>query len=239
MSVFISSIFLILQKYSIFLRVLLELLPAKYLSIIFFSAGNFDLLENSEKRLLEYFNCKNCIIMSSLRSSTVKLSRMSEKFSISSRSTSMRLSNISSDSQDIAGVFNAISLRGNRQSAIIRPVLQYQPSYQLESKIPFNSIEVELLLEKIIENRAEELSEKNEMKSFAEQLSIEILTQVKMKNYDRTRIIVFVDVGEKYHQSFRYGLKCLWDVEKDSLARYIFERHNIFIIATVFGVYYD
>lgn len=180
--------------------------------------------------------------MSSTRSSSVKLSRVA---SIStggevknSRSTSFRLSNFSSD---ISQVFKSISIRKNRQSVVLRPALQFQPSFQVKSKNPFNSLEVELLLKKIVERKTKEeaVCDKTKLKELAEDLSNEILSQVKMKNYDRYKIIVFVDVGEKFFQSFRYGLKCLWDIEKDSFTSYTFELYNLFIIATVFGVYYD
>lgn len=175
-----------------------------------------------------------------------KLSSISlDKSRISNRSRStVRFSLTSSiESPEISQIFNAISIRGNRRTTIVRPVVQFHPTYRLESKNPFDSYEVELIIKRIVELKME-FHEKisfatDQVNKLAEELSIEILTQVKMKSYDRFRIIVFVDVGEKYHQSFKCGLRALWDNEKDAFAKYIYERQDLFIVTTVFGVYYD
>lgn len=187
---------------------------------------------------------RNTIIKPNMSSiSLEKPSRVSNR----SRSVRFSLTSIESQSPEISEIFNSISIRGNRKSTVARPALQFQPTYRFESKNPFNSYEVELLIKKIVELKMEEWEEINKKISFstggmnklAEELSSEILTQVKMKNYDRFRIIVFVDVAEKYHQSFKCGLRYIWDSKKDSFAKYVYERQNLFIIATVFGIYYD
>lgn len=79
----------------------------------------------------------------------------------------------------------------------------------------------------------------HETSKLAEELSGEILTQVKMKNYDRYRVIVFVDVVEKFRQSYKCGIRYIWDSTKDSFAKYVYENGNLVIIATILGVYYD
>lgn len=162
---------------------------------------------------------------------------------ISNPSRSIRQSRLSNDSQEIAEGFKAIRINANRRSSIFKPLLKLQPTFQLESKKPFNAYEVELLAGKIVESKMATFDRislaENEMSKLAEELSSEILTQVKMKDYDRYRVIVFVDVVEKHHQSFKCGIRYIWDSEKDSIAKYVYERHNVVIIATVFGVYYD
>lgn len=70
-------------------------------------------------------------------------------------------------------------------------------------------------------------------------LSDEILRKVKAKDFHRYCIIVTVTVGEKFHQSFCQHASFLWDSQRDSLANYVYDRSGIFIITTVYGIYYD
>lgn len=142
----------------------------------------------------------------------------------------------------VSRLFNSINIRRQRQSTIIRPVLKYHPSFRLESKNPFNPLAIGELLRKIIEIQMENRKRNFDIKSsvsLCRSLSEEILSQVKAQNYDRYRIIVSVNVGEKCHQSFRQTAVFLWDAEKDAMTSYVYDRPDIFVTATVYGIYYD
>lgn len=134
------------------------------------------------------------------------------------------------------------NLSYRRPSSIVRPVLRYQPTYRLESSNPFNSLVVEEILEKIVEAEMEtrgKIKFDEDSVTLCRSLSEEILSQVKTKQYDRYRIIATVSAGEKHHQSFKQNAKFLWDAEKDAFANYVYERPDLFVIATVYGIYYD
>lgn len=131
-----------------------------------------------------------------------------------------------------------------RRSTYVRPVVKYQPTYQLqEPNNPFNPPVVEDILKAVVESHMESLGKINfESKaslSICRTVSEEVLNRVKAKYFDRYRILVTATVGEKFNQSFRESAAFLWDSEKDAFANYVYERAEIFVIATVYGVYYD
>jgi tctex1 domain-containing protein 2 len=144
----------------------------------------------------------------------------------------------------VTRMFQSINVNRPRQSVVIRPVLKFKPSYRLESSNPFNPRVVEDILKKIVEAQMESrgkgiLLKPQQAVAMCRSLSEEVLSQVKAKNYDRYRILVTVTAGEKFHQCFRQNALVLWDTEKDALASYVYERADIFVIANVYGVYYD
>lgn len=143
----------------------------------------------------------------------------------------------------ISRMFQSVSIRRSRRSTFVRPVLRYKPTYRLESKNPFDIYIVTDLLKVLVDSRMEARGKiKFDSKTsvnLCRELSDEILTLVKGKNYDRYRIIANVTAGEKFHQSFLQNAGFLWDSEKDSFANYVYENSDIFIISTVYGIYYD
>lgn len=145
--------------------------------------------------------------------------------------------------QRVTRMFQSINVKRPRQSIIIKPVLKFKVSYRLESKNPFNPRVVEDLVKKIVETEMKThekvLMNHSPTIAMCRSLSEEILRQVKAKQYDRYRIIVNVTAGEKHHQSFRQNALVLWDSDKDALANYVYEQADIFVIASVYGVYYD
>lgn len=143
----------------------------------------------------------------------------------------------------LSRMFQSISIRRSRRSTFVRPVLRYQPTYRLESKNPFKPGVVEDLLEKLVVSRMEARGKiqfrAKTVEALCRTLSDEILTQVKAKNFDRYRIIATVSAGEKYHQCFRQCAGFLWNSDTDAMTNYVYERPEIFIISTVYGIYYD
>lgn len=143
----------------------------------------------------------------------------------------------------VTRMFQSILRSQPNQSVVLRPILQYEPTYRLESQNPFDARVVEDLLEKLIEARMEAHGKiqftEELIKPLCKSISEEVLTAVKSKNYDRYRILVNVTVGEKLHQSCHQSTSYLWDAETDAFAKYVYERPGIFIITTVYGVYYD
>lgn len=143
----------------------------------------------------------------------------------------------------LSRMFQSISIRRSRRSTFVRPVLRYQPTYRLESKNPFKPRVVEDLLEALVESHMKARGtikfKTNTVEALCRALSDEILTQVKAKNYDRYRIIATVSAGEKFHQHFRQCAGFLWNSDTDAMANYVYERPDIFIISTVYGIYYD
>lgn len=172
-----------------------------------------------------------------------KLSLPDRKHTITFHSPTARRTTVRSTQPRITRMFQSISVKGKRRSSHIRPVLKFQPSYRLDSKNQFDVRAVEDLLKRVVEDQMasnnHDRFDPNASLSLCRSLSEEVLNQVKNKSYDRYRIIVTVNVGEKTQQSFCQKAVFLWDSEKDAVANYVYERPGIFVTTTVFGIYYD
>ena len=173
------------------------------------------------------------------RSSTKQLSRRNTEF----------VKGQSDDVDDakknirVSRMFNSIINKKARQSIVIRPVLKFQPTYRMESANPFQPEMCERILKNIITKQIEarkitKFDTKSTI-SVCRSLSEEILNQIKIKDFDRYKIIVVISIGEKYHQTFRQSTKFLWDAENDAIANYVYDRPDIYVIGTVYGIYYD
>ncbi|CAO1301480.1 unnamed protein product [Diamesa serratosioi] len=146
-------------------------------------------------------------------------------------------------SSRISRMFSSISRKKSRQSIIFRPILKFQPTYQTESTKPFQPRVCEKIIAEIINKqmKARKIT-KFDTKltiSLCRSLSEEILSTIKLREYNRYRIIVVITVGEKYHQTFHQSTKFLWDAENDAVANYVYDRPDIYVIGTVYGIYYD
>lgn len=145
----------------------------------------------------------------------------------------------------VTRMFDSITVSRRRQSSVApKPVLKFQPSYRLESSHPFNALAVEDLTEKFVENRMKEVGKidfanHKQVQKTCEKMSFDILQEIKAKEYDRYKILVNVTIVEKFHQGFRGNIGCLWDSETDAMALNVYDRHDLFVITIVFGIYYD
>ena len=141
-------------------------------------------------------------------------------------------------------MFTNIKLRRDRQSSILRPAEIFLPTYRMESQKPFDPRIVEDFLQSRIKDRLDEhekfeFDDSKSMHSFARKLSEEILSEVKKYEFDRYKIFVSVTIGQKMYQGFNKSVGVLWDIQKDTMATYVYERNNIFGMFNVFGVYFD
>lgn len=184
----------------------------------------------SEKKVLKFVEEES----SSKRSSVKQLPRRNTEF--------LKSQNDGTNTR-ISRMFSSFIRKKSLQSIVIRPELKYQPTYQMESANPFQPRICERILENTITKEFESRKiTKFDTKSSVEvcrSLSEEILKQIKLKDYDRYKIIVVISIGEKYHQTFRQSTKFLWDAENDAFANYVYDRPDIYVIGTVYGIYYD
>lgn len=166
--------------------------------------------------------------------------RASEKKTVNEE---MRASASASDGPRVTRFFQSMRLRRSRQSIVLRPTLRFQPNYHLESSNPFDQLVVKDLLktyvESQMENRPKLTFTKDETVAMIRNFGIEILQLLKAKEYDRYKLIIDITVGEKKHQSFRKVAGFLWDSETDQMASYVYDRHDLFLVVTVYGVYFD
>ncbi len=68
----------------------------------------------------------------------------------------------------------------------------------------------------------------------------EIKTKLKdpQTNLKRYKFLVHCIIGEKKGQGIKFGSKCFWDPNNDSMVTANFENENIYAIVTAFGIYF-
>lgn len=118
--------------------------------------------------------------------------------------------------------------------------LRYQPSYQLDSKSPYSREICKKLLKELVDK---------EMKSYAydgdtaeelcKGLCESIKSNIKTSKFDRYKLMVVVTLGEKFMQDVKLKAGFLWDKDRDGFASYSYDRPDLFVIATVYAVYYE
>lgn len=74
-------------------------------------------------------------------------------------------------------------------------------------------------------------------KSLAEEIKQDVKTY---HNLSRYKLICVVNIGETQHQcDVRFGSRCLWNEKFDNFASSFYRNSHIFVVATIFGVYFE
>ena len=74
-------------------------------------------------------------------------------------------------------------------------------------------------------------------KSLAEEIKQDAKTY---HNLSRYKLICVVNIGETKHQcDVRFGSRCLWNEKFDDFASSFYRNSHIFVVATIFGVYFE
>ncbi|KAJ2948572.1 hypothetical protein O0L34_g7825 [Tuta absoluta] len=123
---------------------------------------------------------------------------------------------------------------------LAKPVRIYQPTYQLWPKKPFDVAKVEKILKQMVDSELEEVEYSDKTApELCVSLAENIRNTVKEENYDRYRIIVAVNIGQKRQQGVHMFHSFLWDPERDSFASHAYENCHLFAIVVVYGIYLD
>lgn len=121
-----------------------------------------------------------------------------------------------------------------------QPALRYEPTYWLQSQRPYSRESCEKLLKIVVDAQMESFAyDSTEAEALAQTLSRDILGRVKKMNFDRYRLVCTVTIGEKYMQSCCDIFKCLWDMQTDGYAFYVYDTPAVFAIAVLYAVYLD
>lgn len=132
--------------------------------------------------------------------------------------------------------------RGQSMHQQLANVRIYQPTFRMESKNPFNPEHVEFVIERCVKENVSEYMQwykGNDATKFAKELSQEIRFRVKLLAFDRYRLIVFVNVVEKFYQTVCMQVGFLWDHQRDIWTHYRYETKTFFVNVAVFGVYWE
>ncbi|XP_053687139.1 dynein light chain Tctex-type 5-like [Sabethes cyaneus] len=121
------------------------------------------------------------------------------------------------------------------------PLLKYQPTYQLESKNPFNREACEDILRESLDKSLQGVEYNSYFApSLCQQICEDVKTKVKELNFDRYKIVVTVTMGERYMQGIKMMSECLWDPQRDNCASCIYDSSpSLFAVATIYAIYFD
>ncbi|CRL07286.1 CLUMA_CG020265, isoform A [Clunio marinus] len=125
--------------------------------------------------------------------------------------------------------------------AAMKQSFKYQNTYRLESKNPFNSEQVEVILKNVMDKQFSQFERFDTQTSVAlcKMVTDEIINQIKEKNFDRYKIIVVITICEKFMQGMNYSQKSLWDPTTDSSVTYIYDSPNFTAIGICYALYYE
>lgn len=77
----------------------------------------------------------------------------------------------------------------------------------------------------------------NDARHLVKMVTNEIRNKTRMFSYDRYRIVVVVNLGERAGQAMRMVSRCLWTPAVDTFASVTYETKNMFIVGIVFALY--
>ncbi|XP_067002381.1 dynein light chain Tctex-type protein 2B [Anabrus simplex] len=112
-------------------------------------------------------------------------------------------------------------------------------TYRLESKRPFVAEKVNLILQAVMAQLEDVQYDPSLIPKRCIDMAGEIRNKVKLLGFDRYKLVVVVDIGEKNFQGVCSAFRFLWDCERDNYTYHKFENMFLYAVASVFGVYYD
>ncbi|XP_071799931.1 dynein light chain Tctex-type 5-B-like [Asterias amurensis] len=125
---------------------------------------------------------------------------------------------------------------------ITLPKKRFENSYRLEPETTtkFNVPKVEKFLSELLEMRLKsETYDAKTCSSLTTSLADVIKGRMKKMGFPRHRIVVYVVVGEKKDQGFQACGRSVWDDSADNFVYVTYENASLFVVANVYGVYYE
>ena len=115
---------------------------------------------------------------------------------------------------------------------------QKEPSYRMEPHRRFNDEKVEEVIQEVVDSRMKDFKYHPKFcANLSKALGDEIKEKVKRLNFDRYKIVVVVNIGEKSSQSAVISSRCSWDQKLDNYATYTMETPTLFCTTIVYGIY--
>ncbi len=104
----------------------------------------------------------------------------------------------------------------------------------------FNTYEVKEMLKQIIEHTIDRQNEYDcdKCTQLSKDLSQIIKDAMKTLNYERYKYIIQVVLGQCQNDNLMMTCRCLWDIQTDNYASYVYSNTKLFCAVTVFGLFY-
>lgn len=119
----------------------------------------------------------------------------------------------------------------------------YMPTYRMESQRPFNLEHMNFIVVNSVRSAIRDplmatYDPARAMKC-CENIANEIRFRIKMHQYDRYRIIVLVNIFEKWNQGIHCKMGFLWDTQADQWLSHQQETKHFTVTAVVLAVYWE
>ncbi|XP_038048482.1 dynein light chain Tctex-type protein 2B-like [Patiria miniata] len=139
-------------------------------------------------------------------------------------------------------VSTTASTKTVNKPTITLPKKRYENSYrtQPDDSTTFNGPQVEKFLLELLEMRLKtEKYDPRSCSSLTTSLADVIKARTKKMGFRRHRIVVYVVVGEKRDQGLQACGRSVWDDRTDNFVTVTYENASMFVIASVYGIYYE
>ncbi|VVC25858.1 Tctex-1 [Cinara cedri] len=129
----------------------------------------------------------------------------------------------------------------DEENLIEEKFINYQNTYRMQSKKPFNKLTVLTLVNEEINNKFNEETKYDPIAApkICVAMADSIMNSIYNMNFDRYKIIVTVEIVGKKRQGIYSEIRFLRDQKKDKYVKRLFENVNFIVIVIVVGLYYE
>nr|XP_054764784.1 dynein light chain Tctex-type protein 2B-like [Lytechinus pictus] len=137
--------------------------------------------------------------------------------------------------QSNASIRGSTQLQGGKTSAT-----KLENNYKMAPEVRFNSSRVKAILQQTLETRLESVEYCPEtVKTITRDLCDVIKHQVKLLGFSRHKLVSNVIIGPTTGQGVRVASRCVWDEKHDDYASVSYQNESMFVVASVYGVYFE
>ncbi|XP_014474301.1 PREDICTED: tctex1 domain-containing protein 2-like [Dinoponera quadriceps] len=118
---------------------------------------------------------------------------------------------------------------------------KYQNTFRLLPFKPFHALAVDKIVRDVMETKLLAITsyEPDHASKLCLEIAADVLKAVEKKDYDRRKLVVQVNIIQRYRQGICAAFQCLWDVEHDNYSYHVSENDHVHAWCCVFGIYYD
>eukprot|EP00741_Cyanophora_paradoxa_P006127 tig00000944_g5942.t1 len=127
----------------------------------------------------------------------------------------------------------------------VEPIKIVENTYKLgpDDHERFNPSKVKRAIDEIFQRRFKKpedaVYDANTSVELTKSITDEVREAVKKLSFKRHKLVVQVIVGEMKGQGIRVASRCLWDVKTDDFASHSYSNASLYVVAMVFGTYYE
>ncbi|GAB4823417.1 hypothetical protein N2152v2_010463 [Parachlorella kessleri] len=120
----------------------------------------------------------------------------------------------------------------------------YENTYRLPEEYghdaKFNTYPIQQIMKTMLAERLKGLSyDPVKASQLVKQLADDIREKVKGLGYERYKLVVQCELGEKKGQAVNIVSRCLWDTNTDGFASETFETETLFCNCQVYALYFE